>query len=82
MSRTEYNCNPIGRPIAFAISQGALFHTAAQAAEAEAVFKKVLLEIQRISHPLILSLLQIGPEPVYPRIVFVPASQVAIVFLK
>jgi hypothetical protein len=45
-SRTEYNCTPSGRPRAFAISQGALFHSAAHAAEAEAVFKKVLLEIR------------------------------------
>jgi hypothetical protein len=47
-SRTEYNCTPSGRPRAFAISQGALFHNPAQAAEAEAVFKKVLLEIRGI----------------------------------
>jgi hypothetical protein len=30
------------------MSRGALFHNAAQAAEADAVFKKLLLEIRRI----------------------------------
>jgi hypothetical protein len=51
-SRTEYSCNPSGRPRAFAISQGALFPTAAHAAEAEAVFKKVLLEIRGMRQSL------------------------------
>jgi hypothetical protein len=45
MSRTEYSWSPIGRPSGFAIARGMLFHNAAQAAEAEAVFRKVLLEM-------------------------------------
>src|SRR5580698_4633738 len=49
MSRTEYNCNPSGNPRGSAISQGALFHSAAHAADAKAVFKKVLLEIPCIN---------------------------------
>src|SRR5579863_4513232 len=49
MSRTEYNCNPSGNPRGSAISQGALSHNAAHAADAEAVFKKVLLETSCIN---------------------------------
>src|SRR5580704_756215 len=49
MSRTEYNCNPSGKPRGSAISQGALFHNAAPAADAEAVFRKALLDIPCIN---------------------------------
>src|ERR1700693_5581670 len=49
----------MGSPSGSAMRRGTLFHTAAQAAEAEAVFKKVLLEI-----PCIIKLLNSELRPV------------------
>src|SRR5271167_2936662 len=57
MSRTEYNCSPIGRPKGLAISRGILFHAAANAAVATVVSRKALREIFFICNALVYSLL-------------------------
>jgi hypothetical protein len=62
------------------MSRGTWLHSAAQAAEAEAVFTKVLLEIRRMMESLIS--FSITELATYPRIFFALSSQVAIVFLK